>query len=176
MIDLYVGQTLQKGRGVYTRTPIPVGTAIIPFTGPLVPRVDLPHPSAPHYEHYTQIDTDLYMGPSGALDDLINHSCDPNCGIRQMSYGFMCFAIRPIQKDEELSWDYASLQNSGWWSMQCKCGSPLCRGYISDFRALPPSIQEKYIRLRIVPHYILEEFGQTMPQHWQAGALATAAA
>lgn len=176
MMDLFIGHTLQKGRGVFTRTDIAANTPIIRFTGPIVTGAELPHPSEPVFEHFTQIDTDLYMGPSGSFDDIINHSCDPNCGLKETAEGLVCIAIRDIENGEELSWDYSTLQNSGWWSMTCQCHSPHCRGLIGDFRDLPVHTQEKYINLGIVPQFIADEFEQSVCSRSQAGSLVSVAA
>jgi len=58
-----------------------------------------------------------------------NHSCDPNCGFRNMRD---LHAIQTIEAGEELTFDY-SLNARGihfWWNMSCmcKCGAKNCRG------------------------------------------------
>jgi len=42
------------------------------------------------------------------------------------------------------------------WELDCICESKNCRKKISDFKHLPKAIQQKYIKLGIVPKYILE--------------------
>jgi hypothetical protein len=39
------------------------------------------------------------------------------------------------------------------WEMDCKCKSKNCRKRIRDFKYLPKEIQEKYLRLGIIPKY-----------------------
>jgi len=158
MIDLRIGPTVHKGRGVFTSQDIASGNPIIEFTGPLVTKEQLPYPYSSVLDHYTQVGENLYMGPSGGFDDIINHSCNPNCGLKEVDGQLMCHAIRPIRAGQELSWDYSTMQNSGWWEMDCRCGSSLCRHRIGDFKHLPVEIQNKYLRLGVVPQYIARDY------------------
>ena len=65
------------GRGVFAGEPIPEGALIAPFSGPFLRYAET---SAATYA--LQIGPDLYIGESGGVDDLFNHSCDPNAGVR----------------------------------------------------------------------------------------------
>lgn len=40
------------------------------------------------------------------------------------------------------------------WTMKCNCGDKDCRKIIKDFKHLPRSTKEKYIKLGIVPDYV----------------------
>ena len=67
-------------------------------------------------------------------------------------------AIRPINAQEEIAWDYSTtLDLNGAWEMPCHCGSPQCRKVIKDFKTLPLELQKKYSDLGIVPQYILSK-------------------
>ena len=68
----------------------------------------------------------------------------------------MLVAIMDIHEGEEITWDYSTTMNEDDWEMDCVCGSKNCRGRIRDFKYLPENVQQKYINLRIVPKYILE--------------------
>src|SRR5215213_6922083 len=82
-----------------------------------------------------------------------NHSCDPNCGLTP---NMELKTLRPIKQGEELLWDYSTSMLERHWTMQCRCGSPNCRGLITDFDLLPEELQAKYIELNIVLPFILE--------------------
>jgi hypothetical protein len=59
----------------------------------------------------------------------VNHSCDPNCGIRgEISY----VAMRLIKVGEELTIDYAMLDDEPY-EFRCTCGSKNCRGIVTGF-------------------------------------------
>lgn len=69
-----------------------------------------------------------------------NHSCNPNCGIRNL---FDLTAMRDIMPGEELCWDYDMTEDS-FWRMHCECGSPHCRRIIGGYRFLPPGFRSRY--------------------------------
>lgn len=70
----------------------------------------------------------------------INHSCSPNCGIK----GEITFvAIRDIKKGEEITTDYAFIDNEDY-SFQCTCGADNCRGIITGYDWKIQDLQEKY--------------------------------
>lgn len=70
---------------------------------------------------------------------LVNHSCDPNVGIRDNdcdAYDFV--ALTDIAADEEITWDYAA---SEWVSIAvptCRCGSASFRGASLGYQYLSP--------------------------------------
>lgn len=65
-------------------------------------------------------------------------------------------AIHDITSEEEITFDYSTSIDQDSWTMNCRCGSKNCRGVIGEFRLLPNEIQTKYIRLGIVPEYVLK--------------------
>ena len=69
-----------------------------------------------------------------------NHSCEPNCGMR----GDITFiSIKDIEKDEELTIDYAFVDNEPY-RFKCNCGSSNCRKVITGFDWQIASIQNHY--------------------------------
>ncbi|MGK0190225.1 MAG: SET domain-containing protein [Verrucomicrobiales bacterium] len=77
---------------------------------------------------------------SKGLARYANHSCEPNCGIRNL---FQIVAMRDIPPGEEITWDYAMTENDDW-QFVCLCGAPKCRGVIKGFRYLPDECRQKY--------------------------------
>lgn len=78
----------------------------------------------------------------------INHSCDPNCGIRGTK---TVVAMKNIKEGEELTMDYAITECDTLWNFKiqtgsfCKCGSKKCRKVIRSIQFLPKNIFEKYL-------------------------------
>jgi hypothetical protein len=93
-----------------------------------------------------------------------NHSCDPNCGIRE---GSSVFSLRDISRGEELCWDYSTSMLERHWTMGCSCGTAECRHIISDFDLLPESFQQQYLALGIVMPFIEQELAQRGSQQFQ---------
>ncbi|RYY55201.1 MAG: SET domain-containing protein-lysine N-methyltransferase, partial [Chitinophagaceae bacterium] len=55
-----------------------------------------------------------------------NHSCDANTGLD----GLNVIALRPINRNEELTLDYSQFLDESMEPFQCQCGSPKCRGLV----------------------------------------------
>jgi uncharacterized protein len=77
---------------------------------------------------------------SNGMARYINHSCNPNCGIKEL---FGIVAMRDISTGEEITWDYAMTENSDW-TMRCTCGSDRCRGVVGAFRMLSEEDKDRY--------------------------------
>ena len=69
-----------------------------------------------------------------------NHSCDPNIAIQA---NIVFVAMRDITPDEELTHDWATADDLDY-VMECKCGSPNCRGTITGKDWMKKELQEKY--------------------------------
>ena len=70
----------------------------------------------------------------------VNHSCNPNVGL----HGEITFiAMRDIQKDEELTVDYAFIDNEDY-TFKCTCGAQNCRETITGYDWKIKELQDKY--------------------------------
>ena len=143
------------GQGVFATERIAEGEKILEFAGPLLRREQLPACCERTADRYLQIGEDMYLGASGALDDYVNHSCSPNSGLVYHSNGVTLVALRVIQAGEELNFDYSTSMDEEEWTMECGCGSPICRGIVEDFVTLPLDRQQYYIKRGVVPQFIL---------------------
>jgi hypothetical protein len=100
-------------------------------------------------DHGVQIaETLVLAAPSGedlSIADFLNHSCDPNAGfIRQI----MLVALRPVTPNEQVTFDYAMclypVEGLARYELHCTCGSPLCRGLVTEDDWQNPALQAKY--------------------------------
>lgn len=139
------------GRGVFAGEPIAEGALIAQFTGPF-----LRYEQTSAATYALQIGPDLYIGESGGVDDLFNHSCDPNAGVMIPGRSAELRAIRNISTGEEIAFDYSTTLDEGDFTMDCRCGSPSCRGVIGDGRDLPADVWRRYHELGILPAYVVE--------------------
>lgn len=142
-----------KGDGVFTTAPVGRGEKLMDFTGPIVTWdafVDKKH----DIRRFVQVGENAFMGSSGGLDDLINHSCRPNCALLVDPPRLV--ALRDIEAGEEVTFDYSvtSLETPEDWQMECHCGSFGCRGLISGFPTVPLATRIRYLFLGIVPDYV----------------------
>ena len=99
---------------------------------------------------------DGWMWSSGGLDDLVNHSCNPNTGLYQISGDTYLLALRSIAIDEELSFDYSTSMVDEPWSMECACGEAACRGTVGNFLDMPTATQAYYASMSTLPAHVWE--------------------
>jgi len=157
--DLAVRDT-HKGRSVFTKRAFKRNEFIIEFAGDVYTRDQYLQLMTFEDNHFIQIDTNLFQGPSDAPDNCINHSCNPNCGFHYTGRRPLLYSIRDIGEGEEITFDYSTTMDEGFWEMECLCGEKNCRGIIRDFRHLPIPLQKKYRLLGIVPDFILKTFSR----------------
>src|SRR4051794_33000887 len=147
----FVGPS-KNGRGVFASAPIAPREEILPYRGPFLTYLETTPKTLA-----LQVGPDLYLGESGAADDFVNHSCDPNAGIMIEGEGrevkVSLVAIRAIEPGEEIYFDYSTTMDEDDFEMQCWCASPACRTIIRDFKHLPESLKQKYAEHQIVPAY-----------------------
>lgn len=145
-----------NGLGVFANDEINKNEILMEFKGALFfsSSLDLLHKN--YFHHYLQIDSSLFIGLSGGIDDFFNHSCDPNTWVKIIDKRAFLVALRNIKNDEEITFDYSTTMLNDDWSMLCKCGNKSCRKIIKEFKYLPKDIQEKYITMAIVPKYVIE--------------------
>lgn len=134
-----VKETPLKGKGIFALRDIRKGEIISTFTGPRVKLERLDEFPPEVVDHLFNVGTDEYL-MAREPEVRTNHSCDPNAGIVR---DVCLIAMRDIQKDEEITFDYSIIIDDDW-ALECRCGSPLCRKIIGKFRDLPLEIKEKY--------------------------------
>lgn len=71
----------------------------------------------------------------------LNHSCNPNSGIRDK---VVIVAMRDIKKGEEITLDYSITEADPNWKMKCKCGNRNCRSIIRSIQFLPEEVYQRY--------------------------------
>jgi uncharacterized protein len=108
-----------------------------------------------NYSHASQIAKNRHVLHEG-LVSRVNHSCDPNCGIRVNVTGAHDFvALKGINVNEEINFDYAMRNYSiDYFPKKCMCGSKRCRGRITGWQDLPDERKKEYEGF--VAPYLLE--------------------
>ena len=153
---LYVSEC-RHGKGVFASGHLRRRQRLLGFHGPSVSLHEIPSPADGGHDFYLQVGRDLFIGPSGDIDDCVNHSCNPNCGLRIADDCIDLIAVRNISPGEELCFDYSTTMLDFPFRMNCTCGEPNCRLTITDFRFLPKPLQGLYISSGVVPQYVLDD-------------------
>jgi len=121
--------------GLYASKNIKSGTKIIEYIGKLISKKETE--TNPKFDN----EKDIYLFNLNAKYDLdgdydwntarlINHSCNPNCEVDGKGLKLWITAIKDINKDKELSYDYGFGYDGDYKQFPCKCRSQNCVGYI----------------------------------------------
>ena len=74
--------------------------------------------------------------------DYINHSCEPNSGIKGQIY---LVAMRDITVNEEITFDYCmTISDDFFDKMECRCGAETCRKIVTCNDWKRKELQDKY--------------------------------
>ncbi len=95
------------------------------------------------YAYY--IDKNFLIAPLNPMDPSddwrMNHCCHPNCGVK----GQIIFvAMRDIDIDEELTFDYAMTETDPEYVVELSCHKENCRQKFTGNDWKQPDLQEKY--------------------------------
>ena len=132
-----------KGWGSFVVEPISAGETVAAFGGWVMSGLDLAQLPHDRQSRSIQIDVDLYLvsGATPEAGDMLNHSCNPNCGLLGSQ---LLVAMRDIAPGDELCFDYAMCDTSDYDEFSCLCGSEICRGIVTGADWRDPVIQARY--------------------------------
>ncbi len=143
-----------SGKGLFAKQDIKKGEIVSDTHGQLVPDEKLDYPP---YLEWSEICFQVKHGYHICPDPLtqegmkemffLNHSCDPNCGIKGST---SLIAMRNIKEGEELTFDYAMTDadyegDSGSKRKECLCGSSNCRKLITGEDWQDKKLQKRYM-------------------------------
>ncbi len=155
-MDNFIISKNNFGKTVVANKTFLKGDLIVIFDGKLMHRSELPSSEnilLPEDDRYLQVSEEYFIGPSGKVDDIINHSCDPNAGLIIKDKKARLIALRDIKIGDEITYDYSLQMYKEDWSMKCFCGFSNCRKVVREFKFLPLNLKKKYYDLGIVPDY-----------------------
>jgi hypothetical protein len=146
-----------SGKGTFARKKIARGEFILTLTGkPVIPS----KLSSAGPEFGVTVDDPLQIGDELLLildyaSKTINHSCDPNTGMRNQTD---LFALRDIKVDEEITYDYSTTSGiNDTWTMPCCCKTQQCRKQIGNVLTLPRETLHRYLNSQALPNYLIRQ-------------------
>jgi SET domain-containing protein len=133
------------GFGLFARRPLPQGTIVVVKGGHIFDKETRDRNFQILGPAEIQIADDLFLGPSSVEEReasmmYLNHSCDPNVGVRGQ---ILFVTMRDVRQSEELTVDYAMMDNEDY-EMTCHCGAKACRGVVTGFDWRMPELQRRY--------------------------------
>ncbi|MEP7342466.1 MAG: SET domain-containing protein-lysine N-methyltransferase [Acidobacteriota bacterium] len=121
------------GKGTFATAHFKKGRKIAEFVGEKISRVE----TAKRLRGKRRIricGIDTYWAIDGSVGgngtQFINHSCAPNCSLRQVRGHLLFFALKDIAPGDEILLDYEESYHDD--SKKCRCGAPNCRGRINQ--------------------------------------------
>lgn len=150
---LEVRDTKKYGKGVFAGEDIKKGRIIHVLSGKKMDILDLVRRVNSDKEN---IDDPLQIGKRTYIDldkfsRCFNHSCNPNSGLRKNSE---MFALSPIKKGDEITFDYSLTILPTIWEMECKCGAKNCRRKLGDISTLTRARLKYYKKAGSLQRYI----------------------
>jgi len=129
--------TFEKGEGIFATQSFKRGDIVM--VGVIKEVLNENH------SHASQIGENKYVLHAGLITKA-NHSCSPNCGIRENETGAHDFvAMGDISVSEEITFDYA-MRNYviDYFPKKCMCDSKKCRSRITGWKDLPDEKKKEY--------------------------------
>ncbi len=126
-MGLIIRSSAIHAAGCYTTTPIKSGVRVVEYTGPRITKevADEKYQNSPTTYLFGLGDGEIVIDGHGTAM-FINHSCDPNCETDEVRGRVWIKAIRNIEANEELTYDY-NLYDGDESDANCNCGSVRCR-------------------------------------------------
>ena len=165
--ELIVRKSKVAGNGVFANQSYSPGSVVLQPEGRVVHSRNVDWDAlGDRGMYYLQVSPWKYLEPSDPRLENLNHSCNPNMGYKSLDGKVSFVAIKPVKKGDEVTFDYSTTMLEEWDEdvstlERCNCGARNCRHVIKDFRNIPKSYQDRYVKAGVVPDYILEHMERT---------------
>ena len=148
--------TKKYGNGLFALKAFSKNQTILQFQGKKVSRQEAMDADRDVSDLYFQIGEALYLDLGGDSSLFINHSCNPNCMIKVVAGTAFLVALRTINKDDEMTFDYSTTSNetADTWMMECRCYQFNCRKIITGAHTLKEKDRNFYKIVGALPNYI----------------------
>ena len=137
----YISRSKIHGRGVFASRMFNRGETIFLIKGRPVHLNVHNHSKAKIGSRWIGVGKDAWVNPHIPANT-INHSCEPNTGIKGRVHVVALHTIRP---NEEVTVDYSTTEIDKFWSMRCSCKARRCRGTIQSIQFLPTRTIKRYL-------------------------------
>jgi uncharacterized protein len=123
---LRILETSNKGFGVFANRNFFIGEVVV--YGKAIEILE------GRTNHSFQIDDNTHV-QLDKISRTINHSCEPNTGVRNNAFQAYDFiALRSIKRGEEITWDYETTEYISIAVENCLCCSKNCRKLLRGFK------------------------------------------
>ncbi len=130
-----------EGRGLFARASIEEGEVVMRLGGEVLTDDEFAARPLGKYSSLAIGDRLNLLLDDDSPVTFGNHSCDANLW---MADEVTLTARRRIEPGDEVTVDYALHTADLPWSMPCRCGSPVCRGTVTNEDWRRPDVQQHY--------------------------------
>ena len=124
----------KEGSGIFANNEFKKNKLVFIFSGNII------NWSKANYKSL-QIGKNKFINPDkNNPGEFLNHSCNPNCGIKNLN---KITAMKNIKPGEEILIDYSTTIGHKY-EIECNCKDSNCRKFIRSYKELPKEIKEKY--------------------------------
>jgi hypothetical protein len=139
-----LGYSSLGGRGLIAVAPIPRHELVAIWGNCVMTTAEMWALPEALQDFPVQLWYDMFVGPMHEAEiepvDYMNHSCEPNCGVRG---SVVVVARHDIAAGDELTFDYGTTDTDRW-SLECACGAATCRGRMTGDDWRDPAFQERH--------------------------------
>ena len=141
--SIVIREIAGTGRAAFADRAIPRGTVVATFGGTTSDAAGLGRFDADRVSRSIQVDDDRFLvgPPTAEPGDFLNHSCAPNCGMRNAT---QVATMRDVEAGEELTFDYAMTDTVPYDEFTCRCGASECRGSVRADDWTIPDLRQRY--------------------------------
>ena len=141
MSKLYVKESPKRGLGVFAKKLIKKGEVVLVWKGKKFKESQVT-PAMWKEDYLIPISKNEYVYTSDKKSKYVNHSCNPNCGVKG---NLTLVAMKNTRAGEEITFDYSTMGFAKDWKMKnCNCGSKACRKTVRSYQFLSKKLKEKY--------------------------------
>ncbi len=155
-LDGVVVGRARNGTGLFATKVFRANQTIIKITGRVVDYRVLWERGGKFAANCLRFGPETYLDPGDSPGRYVNHSCEPNAGIRKHNNQLFLVAATRIDSGTEIVIDYSTtIGDDDIWTMRCNCGMSACRKIIRRFGSLPLAVQRRYVDAGLVPGFVL---------------------
>ena len=146
--NVHIKESGVDGFGIFAKKNIEKHQAIAVIKGELVNHLVVNKKTSAVGQNWIGVGKNKWINPT--IFAHINHSCDPNAGIKGSR---TIAALKNIKKGGEIFIDYSITEEDTLWRLnkKCQCGSKKCRKVIKSIQFLPKKVFGSY--LPYIPKY-----------------------
>lgn len=143
-VQLSVQKSGIHGYGVFTNEPLKKGQFIAELRGSRVTHENHIHGQSNRYPDWIGVGKNTWIDPIDEFQYL-NHSCDPNAGLKGDKILKM-YAMRDIAQGEEITIDYSTTEDDLNYCIENnEQPHEYYREYISSIQTLPVEVFKRYL-------------------------------